>query len=162
MIYLGFGSNLGDRISNIHKAYEYLSYFGEIVERSPVYESRAMLYPGDKEEQGDYLNSVVSFETDLSPHALLHEIKSVEAKIGIRNKKKWSARYLDIDILLYHDVILSCDNLILPHPEITKRAFVLKPLSDIAADIIIPGQEKSVRLFLINSDTASLSVYSAG
>ncbi len=138
MIYLGLGSNLGNRLENIHKAYEYLTYSGEIEKKSPVYESEALTLPDDTEAQNRYLNSVIEFDTDLTIHALLYEIKSIEKAIGTRFERKWGPRYMDIDILIYHKVIISDENITIPHPEMRKRAFVLKPLIDIAGPIKLP------------------------
>lgn len=138
MIYLALGSNLGNRLENIHKAYKYLSYTGEIVKKSPVYESKALTLPGDNEKQPDFLNSVIEFETDLNVTALLFEIKAIENKIGKRSGNKWKPRHIDIDILFYHDVVRNEDDLSIPHPEIRKRSFVLKPLIDVAGNINIP------------------------
>lgn len=137
MIYLGFGSNIGDRLLNIHKAYDYLTYIGEIIKKSPVYENSALLYNPNDSPQPDYLNSVVSFLTPLNPYSLLFEIKEIEKYIGPRSLKKWGERTIDIDILLYNDLILNEENLKIPHQEIANRIFVLKPLYDIAGNIII-------------------------
>jgi len=121
MIFLGFGSNLGDRINNIYKGYELVSTIGKILKKSSVYESKALKLPDDKEQQNDYLNSVISFSTDIDPMSLLKKLKEIEEKVGTRKKKKWAPRMLDIDIILFNNLVINEENLIIPHPEIMKR-----------------------------------------
>jgi 2-amino-4-hydroxy-6-hydroxymethyldihydropteridine diphosphokinase len=134
--YLGLGSNLGDRAAHLQFAVDGLAArAGAVLAVSPVYETEPVGGP----PQPDYLNAVVALETDLDPHGLLDVAKALEREAGrdLDGGPRWSPRPLDIDILLLGDVRLSEPDLVVPHPRISQRAFVLAPLADLAPELVV-------------------------
>lgn len=132
--YIGVGSNLGDREANIEKAISLLDGCEGIAvkRRSPVYETDP---EGGPEGQGKYLNMVLETECSLSPQLLLDALKETEKKIGRKSSSvRWSAREVDLDILMCGDLVFKSENLEVPHPSMHKRFFVLKPFFDLAPD----------------------------
>ncbi len=136
MVIFGLGSNLGDRLAYLKRAVADLSEILTNKKTSPVYESEAILLAGAPESWNiPFLNAAVCGETSLSPEELLAYIKSIERKIGrAENHSKWSPREIDIDILAIDDLVLSSENLTIPHPFLLDRPFALWPLADIAPD----------------------------
>ncbi|HEX9316682.1 MAG TPA: 2-amino-4-hydroxy-6-hydroxymethyldihydropteridine diphosphokinase [Actinomycetota bacterium] len=135
--YIGLGSNLGDRLGYLQAAVAALSAQGlEPAGISSVYESDALGPP-----QPDYLNAVVSVPTSLSPRELLEALKAIEAELGRQHRQRWEPREIDLDLLLYGDEMLEEDGLTVPHPEMTKRSFVLMPLLEIAPGLDLPSGE---------------------
>jgi 2-amino-4-hydroxy-6-hydroxymethyldihydropteridine diphosphokinase len=135
--YIGLGSNLGDRLGNLQAAVRALSARGlEPAAHSSVYESDALGPP-----QPDYLNAVVSVSTSLTPRELLEALLAVEAELGRHRGQRWGPREIDLDLLLYGDEMLEEEGLTVPHPEMTKRSFVLLPLLEIAPDLDLPSGE---------------------
>ncbi len=139
-VYLSLGSNLGKRGSNLARGVEELKELGEAVRISSIHETP----PWGEEEQGDFLNIVVRLETDLGPEALLDSVKSLETRLGRMPGPRWGPRVIDIDILDYGGVEYRSDKLILPHPELANRGFVLVPLREIAPDWRHPGTGEPV------------------
>ncbi len=140
-IWLGLGSNIGDRASHIGKAVRYLEEFVDQIVQSPLYETE----PQDYLKQGNFLNNVIRGQTELNPCQLLKHIGEIETKCG-RQRKQIPAkgpRTVDIDILLWGNQVIrsqekqECD-LIVPHPAMSRRLFVLKPLLDIDPDAMDP------------------------
>ena len=130
-IYLGLGSNLGDRQGNISRAYaEIEKLIGTIVRQSALYESE----PWGFESANSFINSVICCETTLSPHEVLKKTQSIERELG-RTQKSVDGHYhdrtIDIDILLYDDLTVNEPDLKIPHPLMRQRDFVMKPLSEI-------------------------------
>ena len=130
-IYLGLGSNLGDRQGNISRAYaEIEKLIGAIVRQSALYESE----PWGFESDNSFINSVICCETTLSPHEVLKKTQSIERELG-RTQKSVDGHYhdrtIDIDILLYDDLTVNEPDLKIPHPLMRQRDFVMKPLSEI-------------------------------
>ena len=142
MIILGLGSNLGDRRQNIQQALELMESCGKInvQQSSHLYETS----PFGVIHQPDFLNLVVSVETTLSPEDLLKECLAIEQLLGRVRTARWGPRTIDIDLLCYHNIARCSPELVLPHPGVPERSFVLIPLSDIAADLIWTNG-KSVR-----------------
>lgn len=140
LVYLGLGSNLGDRVRSLEAALQGLANLAgtELVSCSGFYETKPK---GGPEGQGDYLNSAACIETELSPHELLAEIHRLERENGrVREEEeRWGPRCIDIDILFYDTLALDDPRLILPHPRLTERAFVLAPLAEIARDFHHPA-----------------------
>ncbi len=136
-VYLGLGSNVGERVRNIEAALKKLNklFFPQSMRLACVYENAALLPEGAPPEWNlPFLNTAVSGQTELSPKELLQKIKEIEVKVGRSEKHlKWSPRELDIDILFYGNKKVSQKNIKIPHPEILKRSFVLDPLRDLAA-----------------------------
>jgi 2-amino-4-hydroxy-6-hydroxymethyldihydropteridine diphosphokinase len=135
--YLGLGSNLGDRAANLQFAIEGLAKrAGKVVAISPVYETDPVGGPA----QPDYLNAVVAVETALSPRGLLGVAKALEAEAGREPPepgKRWGPRPLDIDVLMVGDERVDEPDLVVPHPRIHQRAFVLAPLADVAPELVV-------------------------
>lgn len=134
-VYLGIGSNIGDRQKNLKTALKLISEeIGQIRKISSVYETE----PWGLTSQPFFLNQVLVVRTEIKPDDLLEKISRIEKNAGRKRKVKWGPRILDIDILLYDDLILKTENLIIPHPQITRRAFVLIPLLEIKPDLSDP------------------------
>ena len=142
--YLGLGSNIGDRKENLCQAIlMFSSKVGSVVAVSSLYESEAWGF----ESKNKFLNAVVLIETELYPEELLSDIKEIEATLG-REKKKttnYEDRLIDIDILFYDELVYETDNLIIPHPHIEKRKFVLAPMAEIAPDFVHPIISKKIK-----------------
>lgn len=136
--FLGLGSNLGDRAAYLARAVRLLETPGvRVVARSPVYESP----PWGKTDQPSFLNQVVAVETWLSPRQLLDRCQAVERALGRVRTVRWGPRTVDLDILLYGAVTVSTAELVIPHPHIHRRAFVLVPLLDLEPDLRLPTGE---------------------
>ena len=138
---IALGSNLGDKTSNIDRAIELLTEPGDIrlVRRSRNFATD----PWGKLDQDWFVNACVAVRTKLAPRDLLHRCKDIERRMGRVATEKWGPRIIDLDLLIYRDSVLDEPDLVLPHPHIADRAFVLAPLMDIAPDVIVQG--KSVR-----------------
>ena len=134
-VYLGLGSNLGAREANLQAALDRLSAAGLCVARvSPVYETE----PVDYSNQGRFLNLVAETKTHLPPGLLWHRIARIERALGRRRSMRNGPRTIDIDILLYNSVTLRSEALVIPHPRMMERRFVLAPLADLAPDLRHP------------------------
>lgn len=143
--YIGLGSNLADPVQQVTRALDELSVLpqSQLVARSGLYRS-APLGPSD---QPDYINAVAAIDTQLDTKALLHHMHNLEAQHGrIRAAERWGPRTLDLDLLLYGNVISNDAELTLPHPGAHQRAFVLAPLCAIAPQCTIPGKGRAVDL----------------
>ena len=130
--FVGFGTNMGDRLLNINKAIDALKLLpNTTVEAiSNIYETE----PWGLKEQPNFLNGVVKVNTMLSPAALLGGLLGIEAAMGRVRKIKNGPRVLDLDLLIYDEVIINTEELVLPHPFIMEREFVLKPLCELNSD----------------------------
>jgi 2-amino-4-hydroxy-6-hydroxymethyldihydropteridine diphosphokinase len=137
LAYVGIGSNLGDTIATIHNAIAALEKLPQtrLITSSSLFQSAPYEASGD-----DFVNAVVSIETSLTPTALLTQCQSIELAFGRERPFQNSPRTLDLDLLLYGHETINQTSLILPHPRMTERAFVLLPLCEIAPEIIIPGK----------------------
>lgn len=143
--YLGLGSNLGDRQAMLRLALQGLAQTSgvEIDGVSRVYETLAV-GPGD---QGAYLNAAVSIRTELEPDALLARMLAIEHEAGRdreREVERWTARTLDLDLLLYGDRCLEMRGLEVPHPRLHERGFVLEPLRDLAPELVHPRMKRTI------------------
>ena len=137
-VYIGLGSNLGASINIILMAIEDIKNYtlDGLIDVSGFYRTR----PVGPQDQPDFINAVIALRTELSAEALLNRLQVIEKRHKRqRSEEQWGPRTLDLDILLYHDQIMVSETLIIPHPRMTERRFVLKPLMDIAPDIEIPG-----------------------
>lgn len=139
-IYLGLGTNLGDRLRNLQKAISSLSPVMSVTAVSPIYQSD----PWGVTDQPAFLNLCLQATTTLNPQTLLHYLKNLETELGRQKTIKWGPRLIDIDILLYNDKIVDTNNLTIPHPHMAERAFVLVPLADIAPDVRHPVYHKTI------------------
>ncbi len=140
-VYLGLGSNLGERRSNLSAAINALSPQVLPIQISPIYETE----PWGYEDQPHFLNQVLEGHTRLAPGDLLTYLKRIERNLGREESFTYGPRVIDIDILYYDDLVLESPELTVPHPYLHERAFVLIPLADIAPDLIHPVLKKSVR-----------------
>lgn len=136
--YLGLGSNMGDRPRMLASAVEWLAGCDlRVVRRSRVYETP----PWGKTDQLSFLNQVIEVETALGPEALLARVRRVEESLGRVRAERWGPRTIDVDILLYGDLVVSRPELTIPHAEMRRRAFVLVPLAEIAPGLRLPTGE---------------------
>ena len=132
-IYLGLGSNLGDRRANIDKSLSLLVENGiNILKHSTIIETEPVGGP----EQNKFLNSVIKAETELSPFELLEVINNIEKNLGRVRTIVNGPRTIDIDILLYNKIKVNASNLSIPHPQMLKRHFVLTPLKEIEPELV--------------------------
>ena len=140
IVYLALGSNLGDRQQNIERAVALLSPQVRLERLSSLYQTR----PEGFLEQPVFLNAVLRGRTSLSPQALLRRAKEVEGELGRRPSFPNAPRPIDIDILFYDDRVMEAPGLVIPHPRLSERAFVLVSLSEIAPQLRHPGTGKTV------------------
>jgi len=133
--YIGLGANLGDRRRTLDSAIDALSTLpaSAVLRTSGLYRSASMGADGP-----DYLNAVVALRSALSPLALLQELQAIEAAHGRERSFPNAPRTLDLDLLLYGDQEISLPTLVVPHPRLHERAFVLRPLAELAPDLIVP------------------------
>ncbi len=143
-VYLGFGSNMGDRWQNLRQAIFFLSEKIRLTVLSPIYDTT----PVGNSRQSRFLNMVCEAFTTLMPAELLAVVKEMEKTIGREPGPPNSPRPIDIDILFYGDQIINTLELIIPHPRLTERAFVLVPLADIARNFVHPITGHSIRQML--------------
>jgi 2-amino-4-hydroxy-6-hydroxymethyldihydropteridine diphosphokinase len=144
-VYVGIGSNLGNRRKNCNRAVKLLEEKGIVVKkRSSVYETE----PWGVKEQPLFLNMAVEIETALPPRKLLDIIRDIEKEVGRERTFHWGPRIIDLDILLYNNRVILERQLKIPHPFLHRRAFVLKPLDEIAPDIMHPVLKISVHEML--------------
>jgi len=144
-VFIGIGSNVGDRQAHVDLARRGLEALPRTakVTLSPTYETA----PVGPVRQGPFLNAVAQVDTDLSPFDLLEALADLEAEAGRTtpaDRVKWGPRTLDLDILLYGDRVISHDDLVVPHPLMHERWFVLKPLCDLAPTAVHPVLEMTV------------------
>lgn len=133
--FLGIGSNLGDREATLRAA---VANMPDVVAVSPVYETDPV---GGPENQGAFLNAVVELDTDLAPRALLALCRTLEQQAHRVRLVRWGPRTLDVDVLLVGDLVVDePPNLLVPHPRMWERRFVVAPLADVAPDLVTPDQ----------------------
>ena len=141
-VYLGLGSNLGERQYNLDRALEFLSHRLRVEKVSSVYDTE----PIGNTEQPRFLNLVCQISTGLEPIGLLTLVKGIESKLGrLPHHTSNEPRPIDIDILFYGDQVIETPKLVIPHPRLTERAFVLIPLVEIAPDLVHPVSGKAVK-----------------
>ncbi|OCA88442.1 2-amino-4-hydroxy-6-hydroxymethyldihydropteridine diphosphokinase [Bacillus sp. FJAT-27986] len=142
-VYIGLGTNVGDRESNLKDAISELAAVPEIeiISLSSIYETNPVGYL----EQGKFLNMVVCINTTFDAQTLLVTCMKIEQNLGRKREIRWGPRTIDLDILLYNQENIVTKNLIVPHPRMLDRAFVVIPLVEIDKDIILPNMEKPIR-----------------
>jgi 2-amino-4-hydroxy-6-hydroxymethyldihydropteridine diphosphokinase len=151
--YVGLGSNLGDRSAHLLLGLSALSRLPDthLLRLSPIYETEPVGPP-----QPPYLNLVAELETELSPRALLGEMLSIERAQGRERRERWGPRTLDLDLLLYGDLVLKEEDLEVPHPRLHQRAFVLVPLLHLLPEGRHPLLGQSFRELLASLDTSGV------
>ncbi|HIE12681.1 MAG TPA: 2-amino-4-hydroxy-6-hydroxymethyldihydropteridine diphosphokinase [Desulfotomaculum sp.] len=135
--YIGLGSNLGDRRENLRRALQALASVAEISVRRV-----ASLYrtaPIGITDQPEFLNTVVEISTTLTPRVLLVRLLQIENELGRVREEKWGPRVIDLDLLLYDDMEIVTEDLEIPHPRLEQRGFVVAPLAELAADMVLPS-----------------------
>ncbi len=137
--YLALGSNLGDRLETLQRAVELLDARPgvEVVRSSRVYETEPVGPP-----QPAYLNAVVEVRTDLEPLELLKETQAVEDELGRVRAERWGPRTIDVDVLTFDERTVDEPELVVPHPRMHERGFVLVPLGELDPDPMLPGERK--------------------
>jgi 2-amino-4-hydroxy-6-hydroxymethyldihydropteridine diphosphokinase len=143
-VYLGLGSNVGDTEKNLRKAIAALGKLGTITKTSSLYRTEPVGFV----DQPWFLNQVVCLETELLPKDLLEKTQEIENDLGRTREIHWGPRTLDIDILLYDNVVLETPELTIPHPHMHERRFVLEPLAEIAPDVMNSKLKKTAEELL--------------
>lgn len=144
--YVALGSNLGDKEANLRRALELLIERGvEIVKTSTFISTE----PYGVTDQPTFLNGVCEVRTSLEPLALLHTLLEIEQEMGRVRLRHWGERNIDLDLLLYEDVVMDTPELKLPHPDMQNRDFVLLPLAEIAPEIVHPTLQKTIHELVI-------------
>jgi 2-amino-4-hydroxy-6-hydroxymethyldihydropteridine diphosphokinase len=143
-VYLSLGSNVGQREVQLRDAQIRLATIGRLSAVSPVYETE----PVEFTAQPWFLNCAVAIETDQTPQQLMAGILRIEEEMGRRRVQKKGPRSIDIDILLFDDLVLESKELTIPHPAMHQRRFVLEPLADIAPQVLHPVFRKTIRELL--------------
>ena len=153
-IYLSLGSNLGDRLANLHNAISALPPKIRPLLQSSVYETT----PWGYSNQPDFYNQVIKAKTHLEPSEVLAYLKSLELSLGRQETFRNGPRLIDIDLLFFNSLTLSTPELTIPHPRITERAFVLVPLTEIAPGFTHPGNGKTIQQLISSIDTSSVNL----
>ena len=151
------GSNVGDRVENIRKAILSIEKLPKtkVLDVSKYYETKPFMVP---DKQDDYINCCVKISTELLPHTLLGACLGIEAAMGRLRPFKNASRIIDADILLYENEKINTEDLILPHPQLLKRAFVLVPLRDLYPDMNALGIDFSGSLKDLEDDVKQINM----
>jgi len=155
--FIALGTNLGERLTNLRAAIAALSPQITVLTESHVYETP----PWGYEDQPAFLNMVVKAETDLEPESLLTYLKQIEAQLGREKSVRWGPRLIDLDILFYDNLVIDTPPLVIPHPRLHERAFVLVPLADVASEFVHPVLGEFVWELLLKADMSGIEPLSA-
>ena len=147
-IYLALGTNLGDRPHNLTETLQHLKTAVQLTQISSCYDTT----PWGVVDQPRFLNLVCGGQTTLTAQELLTFTKRIEARLGRRDGLRYGPRVIDIDILLYDDLILHEEKLTIPHPRLPERAFVLQPFADIAPEVVHPLTQQTIAAMLKTVD----------
>jgi 2-amino-4-hydroxy-6-hydroxymethyldihydropteridine diphosphokinase len=155
IVYLGLGTNQGDRLANLQAARLALAPSVRLLAASPIYETE----PWGFLEQPAFLNQALKAETGLPPLDLLAYLKDLELQLGRQPNFRYGPRLIDIDILLYDDLALCLPGLEIPHPRLAARSFVLVPLVDLAPDLHYPGNGHTLEELLEQAGRAGVRLF---
>ena len=159
--FIALGTNIEPRVSFLKQGIRAISKLGDVVKVSSLYESEPMGFEADV----FFLNAVLGLDTQLYPLQLLHALKNIEKESGRKEKVEghYQSRELDLDIIMYERQIIITDELIIPHPEFSKRKFVLQPLDEIAPTAVDPVSQMAVcDLLLLTEDKSKLRLLENG
>jgi 2-amino-4-hydroxy-6-hydroxymethyldihydropteridine diphosphokinase len=154
-VYLALGSNIGDRLANLKQAIDSLTPQMEVKAKSSVYETP----PWGYEDQPKFLNQVVKAKTYLDPGPLLKHLKRLEVALGRKESFPNGPRLIDMDILFYDELIVNTSSLVIPHPRLHERGFVLLPLMELSPDLVHPLIKKSVREMVAGCDVGGIKKF---
>jgi 2-amino-4-hydroxy-6-hydroxymethyldihydropteridine diphosphokinase len=156
-VFIGFGSNVGNRLDFCDRAVTLLSLLphSEVVSVSPLYEAEPV-FDGAQPGEGWFLNGVVQLETDLTPKSLLTVLREIEQALGRNDENRGGPRTLDLDILFYGHRVINEPGLTVPHPRLHRRRFVLVPLADLAPEWVHPVFHRTVADLLATVTDASV------
>jgi 2-amino-4-hydroxy-6-hydroxymethyldihydropteridine diphosphokinase len=147
-VFLGLGSNIGDRIFNLSKAQSLINdQIGTILKKSSIYETKAW----GIETQPNFLNMVLQIETEKYPLQLIKDLIEIEHTMGRKREIKWAERNIDIDIIFYENYFFQTLHLTIPHPYMHLRNFVLKPMTEISPDFFHPKLKKQIHQLELES-----------
>ena len=152
IVYLALGSNMGDRLANLKQAVAALSPQIEVKAKSHVYETPPWGYT----DQPAFLNQVLKGDTYVEPGPLLKHLKRLEIALGRVSSFQNGPRLIDIDVLFYDELVRDTPPLVLPHPRLHERGFVLMPMMDIAPDLVHPIKKKSIRELIAFCDVSGI------
>ena len=152
-VYIALGTNLGDRLANLCAAIESMPPDVCVLAESYIYETP----PWGYEDQPAFLNMVIKAETGLEPESLLTYLKQLEVQLGREQNFRWGPRLIDLDILFYDDLVIASPPLVIPHPRLHERGFVLVPMADVAAELVHPLLEKSIWELLQDVDLRGIT-----
>ena len=150
-VYIGIGSNLGERIANISKAVALFSSYGNIESMSSVYETE----PEGAKGQPDFLNCVIKAGVEMDAARLLAVLKNIEKEMGRKRGRRNGPRLIDLDLLFYNNQVIDTPDLKVPHPRLQSRAFVLVPIVEIARGLVHPILHKSMLQLLTELESGS-------
>jgi 2-amino-4-hydroxy-6-hydroxymethyldihydropteridine diphosphokinase len=141
-VYISMGSNLGDRVEMLRRGLDELDqlHTTQVIRLSSIYDTE----PVGEMDQPRFLNAVVMLETELEPQVLLWNLLLIERRLGRVRTRRWAPRQLDLDILLYGDQVIDEPGLMVPHPLMHERAFVLVPLAELAPELVHPVLELTI------------------
>ena len=155
--YLLLGGNIGDRLANFEMAKQLLEkQVGKIIRFSSIYETASW----GNTDQPDFLNQVLLFETKLTAEQIIEQILSIENRLGRIRTEKNASRTIDIDILFFNEAVIETKTIVIPHPQIQNRNFVLYPLNELASQFKHPVLKKTIHELLLQcNDTLAVNLY---